>query len=92
MGNTTWLNRVEKLTTAQRDAAQDGDLTFIFNTTTQNYEFFDGGEWVSMGNVKSNATGEPTGSDQVANIVSLTQAEYDAGTPNADTFYIITDA
>ena len=35
-------------------------------------------------------TGEPTGSDVVGNAVSLTQAEYDAGTPIATTFYIIT--
>ena len=34
--------------------------------------------------------GEPTGSDLVLNAVSLTQAEYDAGTPVATTFYIIT--
>ena len=34
-------------------------------------------------------TGEPTGSDVVGNAVSLTQAEYDAGTPIATTFYII---
>jgi|TARA_R110000744_G_C19095681_1_gene532993 hypothetical protein len=33
--------------------------------------------------------GEPTGSDLVLNAVSLTQAEYDAGTPVATTFYII---
>ena len=32
----------------------------------------------------------PTGSDLVLNAVSLTQAEYDAGTPVATTFYIIT--
>lgn len=41
--------------------------------------------------VTSNLTGEPTGSDQVLNIVSLTQAEYDAGTPVSTTLYIITD-
>jgi hypothetical protein len=41
--------------------------------------------------VKSVTVSEPNGSDVVANIVSLTQAEYDAGTPVADTFYIITD-
>ena len=34
--------------------------------------------------------GEPAGSDLVLNAVSLTQAEYDAGTPVATTFYIIT--
>lgn len=34
-----------------------------------------------------------TGADAVTNIVSLTQAEYDAiGSPDASTFYIITDA
>lgn len=42
--------------------------------------------------VNSYTTGEPTGSDTVSNIVSLTQAEYDAGTPVAGTAYIITDA
>ncbi len=40
--------------------------------------------------VTSVTTGEPSGSDQVINIVSLTQAEYDAGTPVATTLYIIT--
>ena len=42
--------------------------------------------------VSSNTTGEPTGTDVVLNVVSLTQAEYDAGTPIATTFYLITDA
>lgn len=41
--------------------------------------------------VKSTTSGEPSGSDVVLNIVSLTQAEYDAGTPVAGTVYIITD-
>ena len=40
--------------------------------------------------IDSAVSGEPTGSDQVLNVVSLTQAEYDAGTPVATTFYIIT--
>ena len=38
--------------------------------------------------VSSDVTGI-TGADQVTNIVSLTQAEYDAITPNASTFYVI---
>ena len=42
--------------------------------------------------VNSVLAGEPTGADKVLNTVSLTQAEYDAGTPIATTFYIITDA
>jgi len=33
-----------------------------------------------------------TGEDLVLNVLSLTTAEYDAGTPVATTFYIITDA
>lgn len=40
--------------------------------------------------IDSAVSGEPTGSDQVLNVVSLTQAEYNAGTPVATTFYIIT--
>lgn len=37
----------------------------------------------------STTTGEPTGATRVGNTVYLTQAEYDAGTPVADTHYII---
>jgi len=40
--------------------------------------------------IDSEVSGEPSGSDQVVNVVSLTQAEYDAGTPVATTFYVIT--
>ncbi len=39
--------------------------------------------------IDSSVSGEPTGSDQVLNVVSLTQAEYDAGTPVATTLYVI---
>jgi len=42
--------------------------------------------------VSSLTDNEPTGSDVIFNVVSLTQAEYDAGTPIATTFYLITDA
>jgi hypothetical protein len=41
--------------------------------------------------IDSKTINEPVGSDKVANIVSLTQAEYDAATPISTTFYIITD-
>ena len=41
--------------------------------------------------VESDTTGV-TGADAVTNMMSLTQAEYDAITPDAATFYIITDA
>ena len=39
--------------------------------------------------INSSTVAEPSGSDVVLNIVSLTQAEYDASTPIATTFYII---
>ena len=42
--------------------------------------------------IDSVTAGEPTGSDQVLNVVSLTQAEHTAGTPVATTLYLITDA
>ncbi|NAS30941.1 hypothetical protein GTQ40_08175 [Flavobacteriaceae bacterium R38] len=41
--------------------------------------------------INSQTASEPSGSDTVSNVVSLTQAEYDAGTPLASTLYIITD-
>ena len=46
----------------------------------------------AAGGVLSDPTGV-TGADAVTNIISMTQAEYNAiGTPNAATIYIITDA
>ena len=41
--------------------------------------------------VESDPTGV-TGADAITNIMSLTQAEYDAITPDAATLYVITDA
>lgn len=42
--------------------------------------------------VQSNTAGI-TGADAITNIISLTQAEYDAiGSPSASTLYIVTDA
>ena len=39
--------------------------------------------------INSIVSGEPTGSDVVLNVVSLTQAEYDAGGIISTTLYII---
>ena len=39
--------------------------------------------------VLSDITGV-TGADQITNMISLTQAEYNAITPSATTFYVIT--
>jgi len=60
-------------------------ITRLANTSGTNT-----GDQDLSGKVNSIVANEPTGSDKVVNIVSLTQAEYDAGTPVADTFYIIT--
>lgn len=47
-------------------------------------------DFIQRGNltIESNPTGV-TGADQVTNVISLTQAEYDAITPNASTLYVI---
>jgi hypothetical protein len=59
---------------------------------------FDGTSSTKLGTIAENAevntietltAGEPTGSDLVLNVVSLSQAEYDAGTKVATTFYLI---
>jgi len=59
---------------------------------------FDSASSTKLGGIEANAevntinsttTSEPTGSDLVYNVVSLTQAEYDAGSPVATTFYLI---
>lgn len=47
---------------------------------------------VDLGNMMTTTVGEPSGSDRILNVVSLTQAEYDAGTPVSTTMYIITNA
>jgi len=61
--------------------------TDIANNTTKLNNIEAGAE---VNTIDSSVSGEPTGSDQVLNLVSLTQAEYDAGTPVATTLYIIT--
>ena len=46
----------------------------------------------NIGVVQSNTSGV-SGADAITNLMSLTQAEYNAiGTPNLSTFYVITDA
>jgi hypothetical protein len=47
---------------------------------------------IILATINSDVSGEPSGSDVVSNVVSLTQAEYDSGTKIATTYYIITDA
>ena len=44
------------------------------------------------GTVIDNITDTYTGTEKIQHVVTLTQAEYNALTPSADTFYVITDA
>ena len=73
--------------TASGDSGQTykvGDVLTLWHKSLDN--------WVILNPPKaldSTTVGEPTGSDQVFNVVSLTQAEYDAGTPVATTLYNI---
>jgi hypothetical protein len=64
-----------------------GDVLTLWQKSSNN--------WVVLNQpraIDSIPDGEPAGSNQVLNIVSLTQAEYDAGTPVSTTLYNITDA
>lgn len=58
-------------------------------TATQVRTLLNVGDGAEANTIESDPTGI-TGADQITNIVSLTQAEYDAITPNASTLYIIT--
>jgi len=51
----------------------------------------DENEWEFTNTVNTELESGMSGEDLVFNILSLTQAEYDAGTPIATTFYIITN-
>ena len=65
----------------------DGDKTKLDANTTKLAGIEAGAE---VNTIESAVAGEPTGSDVVQNVVSLTQAAYDAGTPVGTTLYIIT--
>lgn len=81
-------------TAAQGTTADSSLQPAAINTTVQGYSANLAG-WSGIDVaifddvVFSKTAAEPTGSDQVFNVVSLTQAEYDAGAPVATTFYII---
>ena len=83
---TTELNYTDGVTSniqTQIDGKEAADATILkdadIGVNVQAYSAY---------NLISNPTGV-TGADQVTNVMSLTQAEYDAITPNASTFYII---
>ena len=87
MATTKRLVKGSALTAAEHDA----NVTAIDDNTSKLAGIETGAE---VNTINSTTTGEPTGSDVVLNVVSLTQAEYDAGvtagTVNSTTFYIIT--
>ena len=81
-------------TAAQGTTADSSLQPAAINTTVQGYSAnlanWSGIDVAILDDVVfSKTAAEPTGSDQVFNVVSLTQAEYDAGAPVATTFYII---
>jgi hypothetical protein len=91
------LDGIEANATADQS---DAEIKTAYENNADTNAFTDA-EKTKLGTVDTNAevnsinstvTGEPTGSDVVLNVVSLTQAEYDAGSPVSTTFYIITDA
>ena len=62
--------------------------------STQNISTSDSGSIlrVKLSNKIGSDISAVTGSTQVTNMIALTQAQYDGITPDAATFYIITDA
>ena len=97
MATTKRLVKGSALTAAEHDA----NISAIdLNTAKNTYPSADESKLAGIeagaevNTINSTTTGEPSGSDVVLNVVSLTQAEYDAGvtagTVNATTFYIIT--
>ena len=82
-------------TAAQGTTADSSLQPAAINTTVQGYSAnlanWSGIDVAIFDDVVfSKTAAEPAGSDQVFNVVSLTQAEYDAGAPwVATTFYII---
>ena len=81
-------------TAAQGTTADSSLQPAAINTTVQGYSAnlanWSGIDVAILDDVVfSKTAAEPAGSDQVFNVVSLTQAEYDAGAPVATTFYII---
>jgi hypothetical protein len=92
--------RVLRGTTAQRLTFTPLDGELFWDTTASSMYVGDGVTVGGVGiaqtaldlKVSSDTTGV-TGADQVTNMISLTQAEYDAiVAKNESTFYLITDA
>lgn len=103
--NNSWANADDAfLTPAEGDAAYRaiGDATVdTFNgrqgavtPAAGDYDnfYYTEAETNALLNDKVNSVPDITGSSKITNMVQLTQAEYDAGSPSANTMYVITDA
>jgi len=97
--NTNAFTDAEKSKLANQSGTNTGDqdlsglqATLVSGTnikTINNSSILGSG---NIGVVQSNTSGV-SGADAITNLMSLTQAEYNAiGTPNLSTFYVITDA
>lgn len=72
------------------------DRLLFWDDSAGGFAFLTAGTGLSLMGTTLTATIQSSpdisGSDQVTNVVSLTTSEYNAGTPDASTLYLITDA
>lgn len=87
IGNTSGTNTGDQDLSGKQNILSEG--AFVNGDKTK-LSGIDAGAEVNT--INSKTAGEPTGSDVVLNVVSLTQSEYDAGAKVATTIYNITDA
>ena len=85
--NTNKVGYTESLVSANTSVVANTAKISFDSASSTKLGGIDAGAEVNT--INSTTTSEPTGSDLVYNVVSLTQAEYDAGSPVATTFYLI---
>ena len=85
--NNAKVGYTESLVSANTDVVANTAKISFDSASSTKLGGIDAGAEVNT--INSTTTSEPTGSDLVYNVVSLTQAEYDAGSPVATTFYLI---
>jgi hypothetical protein len=85
--NNDKLGYTEALVSANTDVVANTAKISFDSASSTKLGGIDAGAEVNT--INSTTISEPTGSDLVYNVVSLTQSEYDAGSPVATTFYII---
>jgi len=85
--NNAKVGYTESLVSANTSVVANTAKISFDNTSSTKLVGIEAGAEVNT--INSTTTSEPTGSDLVYNVVSLTQAEYDAGSPVATTFYLI---